>query len=257
VPRLERRVKPRKYCSTACMVEALRRRNTQPGRHTCIQCQRVFKKKKSGDNKGMFCGRECFFVYAKDMAAKRAQRRRAIVGSIRRKCQVCSVRFHPPSKQRVICSDECRKAANRTRSRIYTERIMPPIREVRCRACGNVFMPTSRSQKVFCSQLCARRWVRKQHGNRRHESRARRAGVPRCSINPIKVFTRDRWKCQLCGCATPRRLRGSMSPQAPELDHIIPIACGGGHVWENVHCACRACNAAKGAKPLGQLRLVG
>lgn len=43
--------------------------------------------------------------------------------------------------------------------------------------------------------------------------------------------------------------------KAPELEHIIPIAMGGTHTWDNVACACRLCNQAKGARDFGQLGL--
>ena len=66
----------------------------------------------------------------------------------------------------------------------------------------------------------------------------------------LKVLARDNWTCQLCGEPTPKSLRGTCDPRAPELDHILPIAAGGAHVPENCQCACRECNGAKGANPL-------
>lgn len=49
---------------------------------------------------------------------------------------------------------------------------------------------------------------------------------------------------------------GTYKVNAPELDHIIPIAKGGAHVWSNLQCACRECNAAKSDKaPSGQIGL--
>lgn len=74
-------------------------------------------------------------------------------------------------------------------------------------------------------------------------------------IDPLKVFERDKWRCHLCGEKTPRRLRGTYDPRAPELEHIIPLAKGGTHTWGNVACSCRACNGMKGAKAQGQLGL--
>jgi 5-methylcytosine-specific restriction endonuclease McrA len=50
-------------------------------------------------------------------------------------------------------------------------------------------------------------------------------------------------------------LRGTHADRAPELDHILPLAAGGDHTFDNVACACRKCNQAKGALPLGQIRL--
>lgn len=60
---------------------------------------------------------------------------------------------------------------------------------------------------------------------------------------------------RLCGCGTPKRLRGSYEPSAPELDHVVPLAMGGTHTWGNVKCSCRRCNGAKGATARWQLGL--
>lgn len=40
---------------------------------------------------------------------------------------------------------------------------------------------------------------------------------------------------------------GSLSERAPELDHVVPLSRGGGHVYGNVQLLCRMCNGAKGA----------
>jgi 5-methylcytosine-specific restriction endonuclease McrA len=47
-----------------------------------------------------------------------------------------------------------------------------------------------------------------------------------------------------------------MRDDAPELDHIVPLACGGAHTYQNTQCTCRECNGRKGATILGQLRLL-
>jgi len=94
--------------------------------------------------------------------------------------------------------------------------------------------------------------------NRRIAKARRRAierGVAADKIDPIAVFDRDKWKCKLCGTHTPRRLRGTYEPNAPELDHVVPISLGGAHIWSNVQCSCRKCNGDKGATIKGQLAL--
>jgi len=65
-------------------------------------------------------------------------------------------------------------------------------------------------------------------------------------IDPIKIFKRDNWKCKLCDIDTPRTLRGTIEDNAPELDHIMPLALGGSHTANNVQCLCRKCNCDKG-----------
>ena len=93
----------------------------------------------------------------------------------------------------------------------------------------------------------------------RRADKARRRAVERGAkadnIDPLRVFARDGWRCHLCGRRTPKALRGTCDPTAPELDHIVTLADGGEHTWGNVACACRACNNAKGARSMGQLGL--
>jgi 5-methylcytosine-specific restriction endonuclease McrA len=75
------------------------------------------------------------------------------------------------------------------------------------------------------------------------------------NIDPIKVFEIAKWKCHICGCNTPKELRGSYKHNAPELDHIITLAEGGTHAYTNVNCSCRKCNQAKGSRSYGQIKL--
>lgn len=134
-----------------------------------------------------------------------------------------------------------------------------------CKDCGVDMYCAHLGKRVCAPCLLARRReynrLRKKTPNGRArkklEKALRRARVAVAGelIDPIAVFDRDRWTCQLCGKRTPKRLRGQMVPDAPELDHIIPLALGGGHLWSNVQCACRACNGSKGATIKGQLGL--
>lgn len=95
----------------------------------------------------------------------------------------------------------------------------------------------------------------------RRSSKAARRAVERSItsevFDPFEIFERDGWRCHLCRCRTPKRLRGTFEPMAPELDHIVPLGAGGHHTRANTACCCRACNGAKGARPLGQMRLIG
>lgn len=63
--------------------------------------------------------------------------------------------------------------------------------------------------------------------------KVRRKNVPLTRRNVIR---RDKRVCQYCGCR-----HGDMT-----TDHVIPRALGGEDTWENLVCACPACNARKG-----------
>ncbi len=54
------------------------------------------------------------------------------------------------------------------------------------------------------------------------------------------VLLRDNYTCQYCG-AQPAKSNLT-------IDHIIPRVRNGGTTWENVVCACKACNQRKGSR---------
>jgi len=65
--------------------------------------------------------------------------------------------------------------------------------------------------------------------------KVRRKKVPLTRRNVIR---RDKHICQYCG-----RRHGEMT-----TDHVMPRALGGEDTWENLVCACSACNARKGSR---------
>lgn len=142
-----------------------------------------------------------------------------------------------------FCSAKCRVDFH------WAQRKAQPVGQRQCRACGSAFEAKS-TKHHYCSDACKFRvWYPKKRAKRK----AQMVG----HVDPFRVFDRDGWKCQLCGTAAPRRLRGTNDPLAPELDHIIPLAAGGQHTYENTQCAHRSCNMAKGARPAGQMLLIG
>lgn len=113
-------------------------------------------------------------------------------------------------------------------------------REKPCKECGQVFWSSHGSQ--FCGEAC-----RKRYENRRKDKRIYRNGRPDLSITLLKVYKRDGGICQLCG----KRIGfdcDSNSDDYPSIDHILPLAKGGLHKWNNVQLACRGCNTAKGVR---------
>lgn len=58
----------------------------------------------------------------------------------------------------------------------------------------------------------------------------------RVVLSKRNIFRRDNYQCQYCG-ARDERLT---------IDHVVPRKDGGGATWENLVCACVACNNRKG-----------
>ena len=68
---------------------------------------------------------------------------------------------------------------------------------------------------------------------------------PRVRLSRREVFARDSHMCQYCG-------RQSVELT---LDHVIPRHRGGGHSWDNLVAACKACNHRKGGRFLDEARM--
>lgn len=103
-----------------------------------------------------------------------------------------------------------------------------------CQACGESWVYyAKRAQSPYCATCAATR--RSRPGT----WRAKRAGAKTEPIIPRKVFERDQWRCQIC----KRKTRGQVPALlAPTLDHIVPLARGGSHTYDNLQCACYRCN---------------
>lgn len=75
----------------------------------------------------------------------------------------------------------------------------------------------------------------------RHKRRARLKNVEFDGTISLKVlYIRDDGVCQICDQACSR--------EDASIDHIVPIARGGAHTWDNVQLAHLLCNIRKGTK---------
>lgn len=246
----------RRWCSDECKPKALR------GLFSCVNCGVEYKRNPllSGRDGKKFCSRDCAFR-AKSAAA--ADRRSAVVKfcpyftgtcatcgqawgdrSPRQNCQACDRRLRAESKRNA--ARQAAEAIHRAAARVTA-----------CGGCGAKFCPLYGHSH---SSLCVGCSVDRQMAHRRAAKarrKARQRGVAAETFDPLLIFARDKWRCQLCGCKTPRQKRGTYDGDAPELDHIVPLALGGPHTQANTQCACRTCNQAKGATAIGQLMLFG
>lgn len=219
----------------------------------CRSCSGFFT---PANKSAMYCKKSCKLRawVAGNPEKHKANREKSRVSAKRKGRTVCPL-FASHCKR-------CQSAFVGRRKRLYcTERcaISKAPSSVDCRTCGSAFKPTYTGGGLgsYCSEPC--RQVAFNAGRR--VERAKRKAVVRGatveSIDPLRVFERDRWMCQLCGVKTPRTKRGTYEPDAPELDHILPLSVGGAHAYINVQCACRRCNNTKSNRPAGQMLLVG
>lgn len=167
-------------------------------------------------------------------------RRRAEVVDGKRICPRCGV-DKPLSEWGQA---RCCKACNRANARKYMQ--PAATADAQCQVCGGTYAATKR-QRATCSPECRAIHQRNLDAISRHARRARLRDAETEVFTPLEIFERDRWTCGLCAEPIDPTLRwpdtGSVS-----LDHIVPLARGGGHTRANCQAAHLGCNAAKGAR---------
>lgn len=213
------------YCSPDCSNKALRKEKI------CVVCGADVKS-------GKYCSDVCKLE--------------------NRTCEICGEQFEATVYlTRTICgSRECELEYTRIWSREHAiKKHIENAKPVECAECGVLFTPLYGSKRrVFCSDRCSRK---KSKRIGKAIRRARKRGNGYESVDPLMILERDKWKCQNCGVRTPKILRGTIEDNAPEVDHIIPLAAGGNHVAYNLQCLCRKCNNIKGDSLEGQLLFAG
>lgn len=111
-----------------------------------------------------------------------------------------------------------------------------------CPCCGGTFY-----SEYPTAKWCPR--CKKLTGDYRH--RARKYGaIYEHGITLRKVMIRDKGVCQICGKPVDmddKGWNGCFGALYPTIDHIIALADGGSHTWNNVQLAHAMCNSIKGA----------
>lgn len=232
-------------------------RRTPRGPFTCGNCGVSYTTSRPNGEGERFCSRACCFS---DKAAKAAARARQCKGESKaqsKRCSDCGSDMHGKAQR----CDACTKSFEVRRS-MAAYRRRPQV----VRTCPYCLVQWCAIVRVGVRQHCFDKSCSAHHraavassrrGSKSHERRAKRFGVERRYFPARTVLERDGWRCKLCGVKTPEKLRGTLDPRAPELDHIVPLSQGGPHTKQNTQCACRRCNSLKGAKAAGQTLLFG
>lgn len=223
------------YCSFGCRASVQTKGTDQHANaacrqeHECNVCGKAFKPKRAG--RTTTCSRECGFVWSGFKTTAKLNGGRVWVTTIRNKPE--PVRAEP---------------------KVYYQ----PITDGVCLNCGAAFDRRQAGGSMhMCSDACKTTAAQraKRIARKKRKAIERGATVGR-NVDPLVVFERDGWRCQICRRKTPRDKRGSYHKNAPELDHIMPLSLGGEHSYRNTQCLCRSCNAEKSNTPMGQLSLL-
>lgn len=164
----------------------------------------------------------------------------------KRICVICGNEFMSKSEKRRTCSKQCSHILSRRETGFCNGHLITKA----CVVCGKEFK-TYKSRQVTCSTecSCARQEFRHNHRNTSFGARCRHYGVQfDATVRADLVIKRDNCVCQICGkkCDPDDKRWGNFGPDYPTIDHILPLAKGGTHTWDNVQCACGMCNTKKG-----------
>ena len=177
-------------------------------------------------------------------------------------------------QQRIFESEQRQKTRKEKKQRVEVEKAEAYSRLLNdknhvCIECGKYFsiadymedcgLKQIQHNPNYCSDVCKRKAnhrkskeCKKRAGNLdrgNHRHRARKYGVSyESGITLKRLVQRDGLKCQICGgmcdwkdCSWTKY----SGPTHPSIDHIIPMAKGGGHTWDNVQVAHMICNSQK------------
>lgn len=96
------------------------------------------------------------------------------------------------------------------------------------------------TKRLYLSTPEGRAKHREAQAGVNHRRRVRQLGGECEKFSREEIYERDQGICYLCGLF--------VKENAWHLDHIIPVALGGGHTRRNVAVSCPSCNRRKGTK---------
>lgn len=239
--------KSKVYCSKKCKDIALRIKkgircnpNTEPFHKVCTICGKSFDTYREAT---ITCSSECSKERKRQQDNKRHDPR----------CELSWDEYVAKVKAEAEARNEEKQLA---KSRIDLIRHINAYANLKtdkvCACCGAVFH-NEYPNAIYCSDKCRRR----THDKRRRKVKPRTSSIrKRCrkygvyydpSVTSAKVFERDGYICQICGKPTDSSDTswGIIGPNAPTVDHIVALANGGTHTWDNVQCAHAICNSYK------------
>lgn len=230
----------------------------------CVHCEKWYTPK--AKDRVTFCSRDCSYAHRRVVAGVRAVAAEVerLANQVHSDCTVCGKSFVKKMPTQLLCSPSCRATKdNEAHKKRYQSRPeFSPTRVISCLVCGKKHkvscLGRGSKRSRYCSDRCSKRAAKKtRYLYERMQSRLRKSVVRSGErINPFDIFSRDGWRCQLCG-KTVKRDAQVPDYEAPVLDHILPIAKGGEHKASNLQCAHFICNSRRSHLVPSQGRLFG
>ena len=222
-----------KYCSQQCADEARRIRNRERWREanpgwddraskTCEWCGESYEVRQQYASQSRFCSDKC-----------------------QREWYSREIRGHKPMEEYL---KELEQQKEDRQARVDKERDYK-LSNLKCIECGNIFKGASLNQKI-CSAECRRVRMNKQQRLSKDKRINDDNNIDK-DISLETLYKRDEGICYICGGKCDfkdhTQINGHFTagPNYPSIDHVIPLARGGMHAWDNVKLAHHHCNSMK------------
>lgn len=158
-----------------------------------------------------------------------------------RRCRGCK---NTSSKADYAKNPEVRKASSRAWASANSDRKKDTDRNWKSENPGkqSAYSQKWRDGNPEQRREIVRRWVENNPDkvkSKDHRRRARKMGCTVTAADLNEVVSAAEGKCCLCREPVPEKLQ--------EIDHIVPLAKGGPHSFENLQLLCRTCNRRKGS----------
>lgn len=164
-------------------------------------------------------------------------------------CRGCKKEFTTIYESQEYCTSICWNIANNNMF-VPEEKTIKRREPLICVECLEEFIPFGKRNK-YCSNACYRK------SNSRDSNHLRRVKIANArkdlGITLNKLYERDHGVCHICGGLCCKEDYVVMDVGAmvvgnsyPSIDHVIALANGGTHTWDNVSLAHRVCNSIKG-----------
>lgn len=235
----------------------------------CIECSKQF-----GGRKKKYCSEECASEAKRRKRREQWKKQHKPKQDVTIKCEWCGKEHTVPARtahQAKFCSDECRytfrsrkvlgykpleeRLAIRREQKIKRQKKLEKERlermiEKECVWCGGMFKTTN-AMRLTCSTECSRKRANRIKWERK-ESRLSKKNTIDTDITLPKLYIRDNGICHICNepCDyNDKQITDEghfiAGETYPSIDHVIPIAKGGKHSWNNVKLAHHKCNGIK------------
>lgn len=233
------RLEPRHIVCTICGKEF---DTMNPNKQTCSdECSKVLKSQRRWNPKGELLQKQCatcgktFSTYHESQKTCGAED--------------CKIKYKAYAHKLRNQREKERDAEIKAVERKWMKAIHTVERE--CKVCGTLFYCLDKETRVTCSHECSVKYT-KMRSDFRRDNRINKDNLVDYGITLEKIYARDNGICWICGgeCDwNDYQMRDGIKicgREYPSKDHVIPLARGGKHSWENVRLAHLKCNIEKG-----------